>query len=297
MKKLLFATILSTVVYIVNAQIPNASFENWTNFGTYDSPDRWGNMNPTTASAGVYTLLKGTSTPAAGLAYVKLTTKGVGSAVVPGIIVSGQLDSLTYRPISGFPFNSRPQSLKGKWQHMGYGADAATVAAWLTKWNSSFQQRDTIASLSFTTTGMMHSWESFTLPFVYRNPNDPDTAVIMISSSGKVPVKNSFIWIDDLSFNGIVLGTETHEIPSGISIYPNPASSFLHINLYSSKDDHAIVSLIDNIGKRVIVQEMEIMTGTNQLTLDFDKDLRSGIYFLQINSSAGLISRKVIVRK
>lgn len=298
MKTLLFSLLFSGIVSAAIAQIPNAGFENWTSMGPYDNPDRWGNLNQKTASSGVFTVAMGTSAPASGIAYAKLTTKSINGIVTPGIIVSGEIDTLTLRPLSGFPFNLKPEKLKGKWQFMGYGTDAATIAAWLTKWNATTQSRDTVASLTTTTTGMLHTWGSFSLPFVYRNSLTPDTAVIMISSSGKAPVKNSFIWVDDLVFEGDVTSVPDKEQTAGITVYPNPASTYLRINLFSSRDDVAKITLSDNIGNQVLDLSKEITYGSNQVMLDLDSGrIRSGMYFLRVKTTSGDSTRKVIIRK
>jgi hypothetical protein len=299
MKKLLYLSLFLLVFYPGLAQIPNAGFENWTNMGTYDIPDHWGNLNPSTTTYGVFTVAKGVSAPASGLAYAKLTTKGVGTAIVPGIIVSGQLDTTTLRPLSGFAYSDRPEKLKGKWQFMGYGTDAATIGAWLTKWNNLTLQRDTIATLYTTTTGMLHTWGTFSFPFEYRTSSNPDTAVIMISSSGKAPVKYSFIWVDDLSFEGNVTGIESKEqLANIVSVYPNPASTYLDISITSQKGERGRIMLIDNIGNQVIERFEEISAGSNHIILDLDSNrIHSGMYFLQVQTTEGTMVRKIIIRK
>jgi len=298
MKKLLFLLLLSVFVSGAYAQIPNAGFENWTSMGPYDTPDHWGNLNQATAASGVFTVAMGTTAPASGLAFVKLTTKSVNGIVTPGIIVSGEIDTTTLRPVSGFAFSSKPEKLKGKWQFMGYGTDAATIAAWLTKWNAISQSRDTIATLTTTTTGMLHTWGSFSIPFEYRSSSVPDTAVILISSSGKAPVKNSFIWVDDLAFDGDAAAVGDKFLYTGLAIYPNPASTYIRINLFSSRDDLAKIILSDNIGNQVLDVSKEITYGSNQIMIDLDSGrIRSGLYFLRVKTTSGDITRKVIIRK
>ena len=110
MKTVLTFILLLGVMLSISAQIPNAGFENWTSGGNFDTPDSWGNLNPTTAAHSVYTVVKGTSGPASGAAYIKLMTKDVGGVITPGIIVSGQLNESTLTPLSGIPFTGRPKN-------------------------------------------------------------------------------------------------------------------------------------------------------------------------------------------
>src|SRR5688572_15868038 len=86
------------------AQIPNASFENWTTVGGYSDSDGWDNFNALTASGSVYTCEKGTTGAPHGTAFLKLTTKMVGTTAVPGLAMSGKYDIVTKKPKSGFPF-------------------------------------------------------------------------------------------------------------------------------------------------------------------------------------------------
>ncbi len=298
MKKFLYLISFLAFAATTFAQIPNAGFENWTSMTGYDLPDLWGNLNPSTASTGVFTAIKGTSGPASGAFYIKLTTKDAGGSIKPGLIVSGLLDPVTLMPLSGFPYTSRPEKLTGKWQHMGYGADAATISAWLTKWNSVSHMRDTIASLSATAAGMLHTWGSFSFPYSYSSSSNPDTAVVMISSSGKLPVKNSFIWIDDLAFDGTVTGIESGKLVSTMSVFPNPASDIANIRFNSSKTEQAAIRLLDNIGNLVYQSKEDISAGPNQLTVNLESEkIHSGIFFLQVSTSEGTVTRKLVVRK
>jgi len=299
MKTIILLIALAISVLVVEAQIPNPGFENWTSAGSYETPDGWGNMNPSTAASGVFTVTKGTNNPASGAAYVKIATRDIGGGtIVPGVIVSGQMDPVTFRPASGIPYTSRPEKLKGKWQYMGYGTDAATIAAWLTRWNSASQQRDTIASLSGTPVGMLHSWGEFSYSFLYRSSLNPDTAVIYISSSGKVPVKNSFIWIDDLAFDGTVTAVNEKESAMNISVFPNPATQFVKIGFHSNGNGVARIVLNDNLGNVVMERTEDYSDGNNQFTLDLTPSrIYAGVYFLRLYTHQGTFARKLIVRK
>lgn len=296
-----FPYLLALIVFpmVIQAQITNPGFENWTNFGTYDSPDSWGNLNASTASTGIFTVTKGTTVPASGAAYIKLMTKDIGgNTITPGIIVSGQLDPVTLRPISGFAYTGRPEKLKGKWQYMGYGSDVASISAWLTRWNTVTQQRDTVARLNGSPSGMLHSWGNFSFSFEYFSGNNPDTAVVMISSSSQNPVKNSFIWIDDVSFDGAVTGLEAAAPVQSFNVFPNPASNYTKVTLNGQQQGMVKIRLSDNIGNQVLESEEELTPGSNQFTLDLSSGrIKSGIYFIQVRTSSQTYSRKLIIRK
>lgn len=115
MKRTCFAiSILLALALSVQSQIPNFSFENWINTGSYDIPDQWGTLNNTTAASGIFTVTKGIpGNP--GVSYLEITSGTVGADVVPGMAVSGALDPITLQPKSGFAFAQRPLSLTGNW--------------------------------------------------------------------------------------------------------------------------------------------------------------------------------------
>ena len=85
-----------------NAQtIPNGGFENWSMPNGYNVPDSWATLNDLTAPLTVYTCTKGTP-GSPGASYLKLTSKSVaGIGVVPGVAVSGSLNSSSFFIFAG----------------------------------------------------------------------------------------------------------------------------------------------------------------------------------------------------
>lgn len=210
----------SIFAVVAKAQIPNYSFENWTNMGSYSNPDQWGTMNNLTALGGVYTATIGTpGNP--GTSYLKLTSKTAGPIVAPGIAVSGVLDSMSMQPISGFPFTSRPLSLTGKWQHMIFGNSQGHISVTLTRWDATSGTREVVATKTTTLSGMAMSWASFTVTLNYLTGNNPDTCIIELAASGATPTNNDYLWVDNLAFTGSVVGIEnSNTILNGMSISP-----------------------------------------------------------------------------
>ena len=98
-------TILCITVFarVSFAQIPNSGFENWTSVGSYIIPDNWGTLNPVTYPSGIYTCMKGApGNP--GATFLKLISKTIpGTGVMPGVAVSGVLNTTTFRLFQDFP--------------------------------------------------------------------------------------------------------------------------------------------------------------------------------------------------
>lgn len=208
-------------------QIPNESFENWTNMGTYSNPDFWGTMNNTTSAYDVFTATQDTpGNP--GATYLKLTTQTVGPNVINGIAVSGVLDTVTLLPKSGFAYTKRPRTFTGKWQHMIFGTSQGSLSAILTRWNSATGTRETIAAANKTLQGMAMSWANFSISFTYQSGQNPDTCIIVLKASGANPVQDDYLWVDNLAFNDSVAGiSEINGENPAIQTFPNPANTEL----------------------------------------------------------------------
>ncbi|MEI6684303.1 MAG: T9SS type A sorting domain-containing protein [Bacteroidota bacterium] len=274
------------------AQIPNSGFENWTSAGSYNTPDSWGTLNPVTAAASVYTCLKGTpGNP--GTAYIKLIAKTVaGTGVVPGIAVSGVLNTTTFKPVSGFPYSSRPSALSGKWQFMAYSPDQGYIAVYLTHWNSGTHRRDTIAGAYNPLPGMVMSWQSFSIPLTYFSSATPDSAIIILSSSGATPVNGSYLYADDLLFTGGNAGIETRNPPAGLTLFPNPVN--LNTLVLDYRNFTGTVGQIEILNLRgAVVARWDFTSRQFPVTLDITT-LPAGEYLLRVSTTAGRFGSKFI---
>jgi hypothetical protein len=273
------------------AQIPNNGFENWSNPHGYNTPDDWGNLNAKTAGASIYTCLKGTpGNP--GISYLKLISRAVtGMGVQPGIAVSGILNTTTFQPVSGFAYADRPISLKGNWQFMANGSDQGYIAVYLTKWNDVLNLRDTIGKKKYLLPGMVMSWQGFSIPITYMNSDIPDSAVILLSASGTVPVNGSYLYIDNLSFYGGTVGLNDPSLTSGLLIYPNPATDQISIDFW--KETLTTLAIYNISGQRM----MEIgASGSSRITVGIAK-LPAGIYFIKSVDPEKKLSARFLISR
>lgn len=296
MKKsiLLFSTfvIFSTFLF---AQIPNNGFENWTTVGTYNVPDNWETMNPTTSLTGTFTAEKGMP-GSPGASYLKLTSKTFSATVINGIAVCGKLNPITMLPTSGFASTLQPVSFKGKWQHMIFGSSQGAVMVTLTKWNSITNSRDIVANANQTLTGMAMSWASFTIPFSYVSSLVPDSCIIFLKASGSAPSQDDYLWVDDLSFNGSITGLNNMENNiSTISTYPNPSTEFINVELNVKKSSQFLFQLVNITGKTVKEINPGEIQGPYKTTILIN-DLNKGIYFLKIFSKESIEVKKIVIQ-
>jgi hypothetical protein len=289
--------ILSILLFISAsyfAQIPNSGFENWTSMTGYEVPNGWGTMNHATATGSVYTATKA-SPGNPGSFYMKLTSRTIGSVVVNGIAVSGQLDSVTMQPKSGFAYTQRPANFTGRWQHMIYGSSQGSLMASLTRWDSGLNQRVAVATASVTLSGMAMSWANFTIPFVYSDGGYPDTCIIVLKASGSNPTNNDYLWVDNLAFVGTVAGTiEQDGLLSMLSVFPNPANDKLWLNVSVKYPSETSVNITDVTGRTIISKDLGLIYGEKSEFVNIS-EIPAGIYFVRVSSGARSEVKKVII--
>lgn len=288
-KQTILAIALMFTAVISNAQtVPNGSFEAWSNPNGYLVPNDWETLNDMTSAAGVYTATRGGTSSDY---YLKLTSQNVpGMGVMPGIAVSGMLDMGNLTALSGFPFAFRPAAFTGKWQYMGNsGNDIGYVKVFLTKWNSTMNMRDTIGYVSQDLNGMVMSWSNFTLPFTYNSTDIPDSCIIALSASGPNPEAGSYLYVDNLSFSGIIAGVENTEITGTFRIFPNPANHEIQIDLSGLKSTAQQFEITDLTGRVIVTKQSN---GSLLQTISIS-ELPAGNYLLKITTAKGIVTQKI----
>jgi hypothetical protein len=297
MKKFILAACSILSATFAFAQIPNNSFESWTNAGSYSTPDQWDQLNSYTAITGTYTCTQGTP-GVPGSYYLKLTSHNItGVGVVPGVATCGVLDTANMQimPKTGFPYTGRPQSLAGNWQYMGFGGDQGYVAVILTKWNLGTSKRDTIASVKDTLTGMAMFWEAFNINLNYQSAATPDSAMIMLSASGATPANNSYLWVDSLNFYGTAPNAVANVNNNNTcTIYPNPATGSTNVQFYAAKAEDITLSVADVSGKLFYTTTFKAGAGKNTQVLNTTQ-LPHGVYFIRLTGSSTAVNEKLVV--
>lgn len=274
------------------AQIANGSFEFWTSTNGYQTSDNWDNLNQITFNNGIYTCVKG-SPGYSGASYLYLISKAIpGKGIVPGIAVCGKIDTITYKPKSGFPYSNRPQYLSYYIQYMPYDpSDSSSVKILLTKWNQTQFKRDTIALGASYFNSMEHNWFYNSTYLNYVSEDTPDSAIIVISSSSSSPKDGSYIYIDDLQFNGIAIGIDEKFLNSNsVSISPNPSSEVITIKLNSELTFPVEVVFYDCLG--ALISRNSFLSQSNVLNIS---NWRKGIYIMQIRSKKNILNKKLII--
>jgi hypothetical protein len=296
MKKLLLSITVALFISVsAFAQIINNGFENWTSMGTYSNPDNWETLNNYTALAGVYTATKGTP-GSPGASYLMLTSKTVSTSVVNGVAVYGKLDAVSMQGVAGLPFSQQPVRLTGNWQHMIYGSSQGSILVKLTKWNTITNLRDVVATGSVTLSGMAMSWATFTVNLTYASSVAPDSCMIVLKASGTTPTNNDYLWVDNLAFSGSVTGIKTIENNiSDVSVFPNPATENVTVELNVKKASPINFKLVDLTGKLIKEINADEVFGNYKTSISIT-DIAKGSYFLKISTDDGVEVKKIMIQ-
>lgn len=294
MKKIILTVLAMacTKLLVVAQNVPNGGFENWSMPNGYNVPESWSTLNDLTAPLNVYTCTKGTP-GSPGSSYIKLTSKSVaGIGVVPGIAVSGQLNTNSFSALSGFPFAFHPTSFTGKWQYMGATSnDIGSVSVVLTHFDSAMGMRDTVAVATKLLTGMEMSWVNFSMPFTYLNSNTADSCIIFMNASGPNPQASSYLYVDNLAFT---IPTEIQEVhaKAGLNCFPNPTENVLNVSWNEIPTTLLQLKVFNSLGQ--LFSESKYLPNKN-LALDIS-DFPSGYYFLQVWANNELSTLQFVVK-
>jgi len=289
-KQTILAIALMFTVVISKAQsIPNGNFEAWSNPSGYNVPDGWETLNDMTTGAGVYTATRGGTSSDY---YLKLTSQTVtGMGVMPGMAVSGMLDMNNLTALSGFPFAFRPVAFTVKWLYMGNSSnDVGFVHVILTKWNSGMNMRDTIGMVMQDLGGMVMTWSNFNIPITYMSTDVPDSCTITMSASGSNPEAGSYLYVDNLSFSGIIAGVENTEITGSFKIFPNPATQDIQIDLSGLKSSAQQFEITHLTGKTVATKPSN---GSLLQTISV-AELPAGNYLIRIFTPKGVVTQRIL---
>ena len=296
-KKITSFIILAIIASGLYAQIPNGGFENWDTTASYKIPVAWDNMNSTTKNLSIYTCTAGTP-GSEGASFLMLVSHSItGMGVIPGVASPGVMnkyDANHPRPQSGFPYTGRPNYFSGMWQYMASGTDRGYISVLLSKWDSTANRRDTVASVHYKLPGMVMLWLPFSIPLSYQSSATPDSAIIMLSASGLVPAAGSYLFVDQLAFTDTAMNTGIEDINSlkaGVDVFPTPANDHLTVKILSNTATIKSITLSDMTGR--VIRDMP---GNNSTSYTFSTvDISGGSYLIRLLSSEGTAVRKVII--
>ncbi len=282
-----FVFIFLCSLTFLNAQIPNAGFESWTN----GEPDNW----LTTNSSPDYIPFTQSNDAHEGVSAIQGTVVSLQGFSVPIALTSATGDN------GGFTINFRPDALHGWYKFTSVGGDVLIITTAFGKNGSA------IGGESFLTDVSKSSYSEFVLNTFWVTGDVPDTAYIVFqitnTTSGFPHAGSSFI-IDDLSWGTATDVSDEKQTPTEFSLaqnYPNPFNPSTKIR-YSIPNvgsglAQTVLKVYDILGNEVatIVNE-EKPAGVYEVEFDASQ-LSSGIYFYRLTSGSFVETKKMTVLK
>lgn len=89
---------------------------------------------------------------------------------------------------------------------------------------------------------------------------------------------------------------ENENILQSLIVYPVPSSDYVSITFEVSKLQDILFTVYNHLGELIVKNKLDKINGKNNFTLDFSEKA-AGIYFLQVLSTEGLVTKKIIINK
>jgi hypothetical protein len=278
--------------------LPNSGFENWSMHNGRLVPDYWmGRDTSATRTTDKY----------AGTYAVRIQ-----NVVLPGDTIKGQVGSLPPDSSEGFqpafPISVRHATLNGYYKFTPANGDSCQLIAFIYKHGFVNLPSFNLLGGGWMCKGTTPTYTPFTLYINYFDSTGtiiPDSCFINFSAFKTVnfttgaelsPLGNSVLFVDNVSFDGFILGVNNlPEMIQDVNIYPNPSSAFLHIEMVLKESDYKI-DLYDLNGKLVKSIASEKLSGHQNLSVNI-KDIAVGDYILMISNKDGYCNRNVTIIK
>ena len=280
MHRILSLFVVFVAAATASAQIPNASFENWTD----GFPDGWLTTN----------------IPGLVIPITQTQDASAGNFAARGEVVDGF--GTTWPPYmqTWFSVEERPAALTGSYKFSSVENDSLFID--IIFYTQSLGFGYGAGFLTAPPTG--DSFEEFSVPIEYFSEGKgtaTDSALIQIAVFGEdtVHAGSRFI-IDDLAFSGTATAVEAEGVPSGFALqqnYPNPFNPTTTIQYTLPVAGHVTVTISNLLGETVAtIVDSGQPAGQNAVRFDA-AGLPSGLYFYTLRSGALVETRRMTLMK
>lgn len=250
--------------------IPGASFENWTS-ESFDIAQQWETNGDAQKTTDAYQ----------GNFAIKLTTVDYGNGNIGSASITNGHFTNNGPPSGGCPFTSMSDTLTGYYKYIANNNDSANIGINLTA-NGNNVGGGGINLPPVTT------YTYFEMPI--WSMSTPEFLAISASSS-KWPYTQSSagstLYLDNIALKSeLTLGMKNINFNRSVSVYPNPATDVLKINLNDIISGSVYVTISDVSGRVVMTEKMN--SSNSQINIE---SLNTGIYFCNISDGTKSVQR------
>jgi uncharacterized repeat protein (TIGR01451 family) len=135
-----------------------------------------------------------------------------------------------------------------------------------------------------------------------------------VAGSGNTSIEKSYSFSDDMSavknntvyyrlkqidFDGRASYSKVASIrlqagKTGFTVFPNPFSTYVNVNLDWSKNETANIKVISMSGKELVSKNIQLLKGTNYVSVNELSSVPAGMYIIQVNSAETKMIKQVI---
>jgi Secretion system C-terminal sorting domain len=310
MKKIFILSITLFVLVITRAQIPNYSFENWSN-GPNGLPDGW-----STGCGGCSddTVIHQSTDRWAGQYSARINQWIIGTDTMRRELVTSNnavLDTGAPQPV--FALNQQHTSFKGYFKYSSQNGDSAQFFCILFKhgFNNSYPgaPQGMLDFAGATFGSPVTTWSPFSINFQSFDSTGtivPDSGWIDLSphvfyrgNNNEVPIQgNAWLMVDALSFDNFITGiNEAQDITSGFSLTPTIGDGNIHLNYSLVESNHITIKVYD-----LNAHEISVLFDGNKTEGKYFEsydipNLAKGVYLLMVSSENGFHAEKFLIQR
>lgn len=277
---------LFSITITTYAQIPNSGFENWTG----GNPDNWlqcngnGNGYPVTQSLDHYPVSVGTSS-------IRIENYSVGAT---GCSVYGFANTLPTLSFDGpsFPIIGAPTSLCGYYKFFPQNNDTMVISCGL------YSNGVLVSYTLLLATDTVSNWTPFILPFspyIQADSASIGLGAYYVFNPTPIAQGNSILYVDNLSFDNLIMSVSETTIENEVAIFPNPSNGKLTVNFPKNMSEQVTITILNPFGQQIFSQNISNKIG--KATLDVSQ-ISNGFYILRIASvNQTFYDKKIIISK
>jgi hypothetical protein len=99
----------------------------------------------------------------------------------------------------------------------------------------------------------------------------------------------------EVKISDVVLIRRT-QMQTGVTVMPNPASDHVTVNLYTDQNFRGTISLVDKMGRKVLIRDEKFARGYNNISLALET-FSEGLYALVIETGTEKIIKQLIIAR
>lgn len=285
MKKLLQFGATLLLASSMNAQtIPDASFESWTQDGTY--PELY-ELDEYAFTSNICATIQNQSNCILNVTRSTDANSGTYAAKIATVLdgsndpTSGFLSTIDEN-FDGIATSERPTNFYGYYKFNQEGSDVGSIEVFVGiggPFDDNF-----IGTGTLELNSDQNTFASFNIPITYTSNATPDFVVITFNSAkdGSTETNGTYLIVDDISFDGLTTSLSNTNSNNNNLAYPNPATDIVNLNANGDYQLYTVAgeSVLQGTGSELNVSNLE-----------------NGIYVLEVTENGNTSRQKISVSK